>query len=108
MVLSLSTFFYTNILSIALLCVFNGTSFRIPKKHYIYKILTLLLVVIMLFEFLYYLLHLRLTENLKLDAFDFTLSNDLLNFKLLFGLEGFTVIFCFLTVLLTFICLLLI
>ena len=38
----------------------------------------------------------------------FNLNFDILNFKLYFALEGFTVIFCFLTALLTFICVLLI
>ena len=39
---------------------------------------------------------------------DFNLTFDILNFKLVFALEGFTVVFCFLTALLIFICVLLI
>jgi NADH:ubiquinone oxidoreductase subunit 4 (subunit M) len=58
----------------------------------------------MLFQLLICLLDVK-----KLSVFndlDFTL--DILNFKLIFALEGFTVVFCFLTALLIFICILLI
>lgn len=101
----LLTYFITNFLTLCFLFVFNGTlSYSSDKRNSIPKLFTLLSSVVMLFQLLICLLDVK-----KLSVFndlDFTL--DILNFKLIFALEGFTVVFCFLTALLIFICILLI
>ena len=101
----LSTYFITNLLAIFFLFVFNGTlSYNSFKRNRSFKLYTLYFSLIMLLELLYCVISTKTLSNFS----DFNLTFDILNFKLVFALEGFTVVFCFLTALLIFICVLLI
>mgnify|MGYP000861076735 FL=1 len=101
----LSTYFITNLLTILFLFVFNGTlSYSSYNRNRSFKLYTLFFSLVMLAELLYCVISTKTLRSLN----DFNLTFDILNFKLDFALEGFTVIFCFLTALLIFICILLI
>jgi len=85
--------------------VFSGVvSYTSYKRYRNFKLYTLILSLIMLMQLLYCVMSAKTLKELN----SFVLHFDILNFKLNFALEGFTVIFCFLTALLIFICILLI
>ena len=88
----LTTFFFTNILAIFSVFLFSGaSSFTAFNKNRNFKLITLFFSIIMLIEFLVDVFSAQTLGTLS----TFNLNFDILNFKLYFALEGFTVFFVF-------------
>ena len=101
----LTSFFILNIFSVIFIAgnigVHSSPSY---KTNFFIKVSSLILSIIMLFQMIYCVFSAKTLRDLS----SFSLNLDFLNLKLTFALEGLTVIFCFLTALLTFICILLV
>jgi NADH:ubiquinone oxidoreductase subunit 4 (subunit M) len=101
----ITLFFFTNILTIFFVSVISeAVNYSSPNRHRFFKLVTLFLSIVMLGQFIYCTLAIDTFRQIE----NFSVNYDLLDFKLTFALEGFTVLFCFLTVYLIFICILLI
>ena len=101
----LSIYFITNLLTIFFLFIGIGTLTDKSQKNYLqFKLYTLYASVLMLAQLLYSVFAIGSLRNVS----DFNFFLDILNFRLNFGFEGFTVIFCFLSALLIFICVILV